>query len=366
MNIHNKELLKKVEEFLKNIKKEDKVAIIHHTDPDGVCSGVLAAKLVEKIRGKKVDLRHNQDRSTHGFTDETAKLLKQKKINKVITTDISSEENYENWKKIEEFAEILIIDHHPTIYSETQKTTIIKPQLFQEEIIPVKYCASKLVYDIASRIIDFSGNDWIAGIGIIGDIGTDVWKEFLEKTFNKYKFKKNKDWFETILGEGAKTISSVECYDDKITYQTFEILYNAKKPEDLINSELKKYREIINKEIKYWIENLEKKAEIHPEIETIYYEIQPKHDVKSAISTILGLKYPDKTIFTITKNKQTTNISARRGDFTKKTNEILKKTTENIPNSMSGGHPVASGAKIPTKYYSQFKKKLFETLKNEY
>ncbi len=365
MKITNPKLLEKVENFLKSITKQDKIAIIHHTDPDGVSSGVLAAKIIEKIRNKKIDLRHNQDRSIHGFTNESVELLKKNKINKVITTDISSEENYENWKKIEKFAEILIIDHHPTIHDSTIKTTIIKPQLFLEGIQSVKYCASKLVYDIASRITDFSENDWISCIGIIGDVASTAWEEFLEETFKKHKFKKGKDWFDTILGEGAKTISSVECYDDKLTYQTFEILYNAKKPEDLINSEIKKYTKLIDEEIQYWIKNLETKAEIHPEIETIYYEIQPKYDVKSVISTILGIKYPNKTIFTVTQNKETTNISARRGDFTKKTNEMLKKATENIPNAMAGGHPVSSGARIPTKYYAKFKEKLFEILKDE-
>ncbi|MBI5065349.1 DHH family phosphoesterase [Candidatus Woesearchaeota archaeon] len=364
MQVFNQGLVDKALSFLKGITKDDRVAVIHHTDPDGVSSGVLMCKLIERLRGKPVDLRHNQPGTVHGFMTETLELLKTEKINKVVTTDITSEENYPNWKDIEEFAKILIVDHHPIRYEETDCTIIIKPQLFQKEIIPSKYCASKLVYDLGMRVVDMSDLDWVASIGVISDITSDCWDSFLQEVFKKYNFIKGKSWFDSTIGRVASVMSSTECYDENLVYQVFGIVYRAKEPQDILNSELKKYKEIISKEVEYWISNLEKKAEIYPEIEAIYYEIAPKYHVKSSISTVLGVEKPNKTIFVISKENNKALISARRGDYKKDMGAVLRRAIEGIPNSNAGGHPPAAGAIVPLEHYEKFKKKLFEILKN--
>ena len=51
----NHELFARAHSFLSALKKADKVAVIHHTDADGVCSGVLAARAIENFRENKVD-----------------------------------------------------------------------------------------------------------------------------------------------------------------------------------------------------------------------------------------------------------------------------------------------------------------------
>lgn len=362
MNIFNKELINSTLNFLKNLSCEDRIAVIHHTDPDGITSGVLMYKLIERLRGKQPELRHNQPGTLHGFTKKTLKLLQEKKINKVITTDITVEENYENWKKIEKFAKILIIDHHPLKYEKTEQTIIVKPQLFTKDVIPSKYCAAKLVYDIASRLVNMTDLDWLAAIGVITDITTDCWEDFLTKVFKKYNFVKGENWFDSLLGKAGNVMSSAECYDESIVYKIFNIVYNAKTPFDIINSELKQYQEVIQKEINYWVSNFDKKAKIQEDI--IYYEINPKYNVKSSVSTILGLKNPNKTIFVVSKEKNNFLISARRSDYKKNMGEILKKATEKIPNSTAGGHIPAAGATVPLEHYNEFKKKLFKILKN--
>ena len=112
MEIINQELINKSLEFLKNITKKDKVCVIHHTDPDGVSSGVILAKAIERLRGKKIDLRHNQKGSLHSLTKETIDLLRKKEINKLLVIDIGPEDNMETLALASEIAEILIIDHH--------------------------------------------------------------------------------------------------------------------------------------------------------------------------------------------------------------------------------------------------------------
>jgi len=57
----NEILLNKFLDFFKSLTPEDKVGIIHHTDPDGVSSGVIVWNIVSRVRGKEPDFRINQE-----------------------------------------------------------------------------------------------------------------------------------------------------------------------------------------------------------------------------------------------------------------------------------------------------------------
>jgi len=52
-------LLQRFDELCKSLNAADKVGIIHHGDADGFCSGLIAAKAIERLTGKKpVVVRH--------------------------------------------------------------------------------------------------------------------------------------------------------------------------------------------------------------------------------------------------------------------------------------------------------------------
>ena len=53
MKIKNKKLIKRFEEFVSGIKKDDKVGIIYHSDPDGICSAVILANIIKRTRKKE-------------------------------------------------------------------------------------------------------------------------------------------------------------------------------------------------------------------------------------------------------------------------------------------------------------------------
>lgn len=366
MEIINQELINKSLEFLRNISKKDKVCVIHHTDPDGVSSGVILAKAVERLRGKKIDLRHNQKGSLHSLSNETVNLLRKKGINKLLVIDIGPEDNLETLTRAADLAEILIIDHHQIPNEVKNKRVILyKPQLVFSGIQPSTYCASKLAYDLCSKVTDLSDLDWVASIGIIGDVATKQWKDFLESVYERYKIKTNKeDWFHTDLGRAASIINSLDCFGEKYVKKSFETLYAAKSYKNILKSELTKYEKIISKEIDYWIENVDKKAEIYPELELIYYEIKPKHHVKSAISTVLSFKHPDKTLIVAGMDElEEIVISGRRQDQKVKMNELMRYAVKDIPNSAAGGHIPASGATVSRKYYPEFKRRVMEYLR---
>ncbi|MEM3154024.1 MAG: DHH family phosphoesterase [Candidatus Woesearchaeota archaeon] len=352
----NEAFLKRVDRFLLDITPQDKICIIHDTDPDGVCSAVIMAKCIERLRGRKIDLRIPLDKKQYGLTKDMLKKIKQHKITKLITTDFSAEHNLPALKEIEKQADILVIDHHK-LYADyqSQKTILCKPQYFTT-IEPSTYCTGKLAYDAANRVTDVNDLDWIAAAACIADIATAPWKDWLAKVFKKYKIKQNKNPFQTEIGQVAATISSTEVYNSKLVPKCFDIFYRAKKPKDILNSPFGKYKKIIDKELDKHLKLFEKKAEKREEM--LIYELTSKYRVHSPLSTILGLKYPHKTIIIINKTSPQISVSARRGDKKTAVNNLLEKAVKGIPNSNAGGHAPAAGAGFPKKYLKTFKQRL--------
>jgi len=360
----NKKKLDRFKEFINSIAKDDVVAVLHHTDPDGICSGVIMAKLVEKKRGKKADLRINQGSNDIAIQDSTVEKLRQIKASKVIITDLCVDQIPDNVLEIEKFAEILIIDHHK-IYNdlESKKTIFIKPQLVSEKN-PASYPATKLCFDLASEIEDMSDLDWVAAIGVIGDCAFNSWKDFLDSVFSKYKIEKKQDLFETSIGKSATLMSDAECVSKAKAAESFEVVYNAKSPDDVLNSSLKKYQEAVESERQYWLGHLEEFAEQDENF--IFYLIKPKYEIKSSISTILSLEHPHKTIILVQDiNDGNLYISARRRDEKVAANELLENCIKGLENATAGGHVPAAGGTIRKEDLSKFKKNLFNELKNK-
>jgi single-stranded DNA-specific DHH superfamily exonuclease len=352
----NTNILEKVDSFLRDITPQDKVCIIHDTDPDGVCSAVIMAKCIERLRGNKIDLRIPLDKKQYGLTDSMIKKIKQKKITKLITTDFSAEHNIPALKEIEKQADILVVDHHK-LYADykSSKTILYKPQYFTT-IEPSTYCTAKLAYDAASRVTDVKDLDWMAAAACIADIATAPWKSWLAAVFKKYKVAPKKNQFQTDIGQVAVTISSAEVYDTKLVPKCFDIFYTAKKPKDIINSSFGKYKRIIDKELNKHLKLFEKKAEKHGDLRL--YEFASKYRIHSPLSTILGLKHPHKTVIIINTGFPKAAVSARRHDRKVAVNTLLENAVKGIPDSNAGGHTPAAGGGFPKKYLKTFKARI--------
>jgi len=350
-------LFERFRKFIDSIKKDDIVAVMHHTDSDGVCSGVIMAKVVERKRGKKVDLHINQKACEIAVLNRTVEQLKRANVNKLIITDLGVDQAPSNIKEIEKFAEILVMDHHK-IYAniDSKKTLFLKPQLVSQKN-PAAYTAAKFCFDMASEILDMSDLDWVAAVGLIGDCAFNLWKDFLEGVFSKYGIEKKANIFETDLGKASSIISDAECFDSANAYKAFDIVYGSSSPSDVLKSELLKYHETVESETMYWMEHVNEFAEFIDD--AIIYLIKPKYQIKPALSTRLSLKYSNKTIIILQDfGDGMIGISARRRDEKVAVNELLEKATAGLERANAGGHIPAAGGRIRKDDLSKFKDNL--------
>jgi len=349
-------LIKDFEKYIKNISSKDKIAVLHDTDPDGICSAVIIAKTLQKLKNKKITYRSGL--AEKKLSGKIQKILKRKGITKLIILDISSDQDLENLRKVSKKIDVLILDHHKIYFNKKIKNVLlIKPQLISK-YKPYEYCTAKLAYDLCSRLVEIKDMDWIAATASIADIAHKPWKEWLKKVFKRNKIKMKKDLFKTKPGKLASMISSAEVSDKKNVAKCYQIIYNANSLKQAFTKELKKIKKKVDKELKRLIKGF-KKSEKYKSL--YIYEITSKIEgIKSPLSTILGLKYPHRTIVIISRKGSKARISARRGDKEVAVNSLLEKAARDLPAANAGGHVPSAGATISVRDYPKFKKRLIE------
>ncbi|MCK5474178.1 MAG: DHH family phosphoesterase [Candidatus Aenigmarchaeota archaeon] len=350
-------MIKKFLEFIQNIKKEDQLAILYHTDADGVCSSVITAKSLELLGISPVFV-FTQCAGNITITEKTIKQLTKKNITKIIIFDLAVDSDPKPIKKIEEFAEILVVDHH--IISNdlnSKRTTMIKSQNISE-IDPSQYCASKLIYDLFLQIKDISSFNWISAIGIIGDFGIKTWKSFLDSVVqsNPEKLK--------ILFESEELVTYAHmCDGEKGIEKAYQALYSAKTPSDVVEN-LKEYG-AVRTEIEQFVENSEKLGEFREGIGLFYYEIEPKYNLKSKVSNILSTKkYAGKTVIVVQLGKNKATISARNQTGKISMDSLMRECTKDFKEANGGGHVPAAGGAIRREDIGVFKNKVIDFLSN--
>ncbi len=356
----NTSLFKEFDRFVLGIKSEDVVALMHDRDPDGFCSGVILAKLVERLRGKQIDLRINAVGSDYSLMPSAVASLKRNKVTVLIISDISADHEPDLIRKVSKFARVLIVDHHKHYHSFKEKNILlVKPQLLGSKVDPSSYATSKLAYDLASRVANMRDCDWLAVVGSIGDIATKPWDSWVTSVFRKYQIKRLPDLFKTGLGKVAITINNAVIHNERHIPAVFKTVYEAKRPEDVVRSPLRKYSSAVDKEIQKWVREADRRAErLLPDL--IVYSPKPKFQLKSTLSTILSFRYPNKTLILLGPDGDKITVSARRQDRKVAVNALLECAIKGIKGASAGGHIPAAGGRFPKKALARFKRQLLE------
>ncbi|MBW3019166.1 DHH family phosphoesterase [Candidatus Woesearchaeota archaeon] len=352
-----RQILGRVDSFLKSISASDRIAIIHDADPDGICSAAILARFIKKARNRKPEFVSAFDKETYSISEQQIRKLRSKKINKLIVTDFSLDQHADLVKRLKKFADILVIDHHKLYRNINSKNVVlVKPQLFSK-IDPSRYCSAKLAYDLCARISGMSDCDWLAAVASIADVATAPWRRFLDSVFRKYKIKKNKDYFRTDFGRIASMINSLIIIDSRKISKAFNVLYSAGSPKEVLRSDLIRYKTLVDRELGVW---LKKFAKCEHYKDLYLFLVSPKYNIKSTISTVLGLKYPHRTILVMSKDNGSMSVSARRGDQRLAVNALLEKAIKGFSNANAGGHIPAAGGHFLSKDFPVFKKRVIE------
>lgn len=346
------DIVREVAKFVKGLKKSDRIAVFHHTDSDGICSGVIAAKSIERLTGRKVFEIPGIANNIIVITPPVIKQLKAWKINKLICTDLAVDQLPGTVKEVEKFAEILIIDHHKIYHNlSSPRTTFIK--------IEDKMPASLGVYELFSKIVNISDLDWLAAAGTIADGQGPRWFSFIGKVAQKYGLPIKGD---VLASEFYSRLESI-AYADTLGKQSecYKIVYKSNFGN--ITKRTSKY-DVVKLEIKKWFLNFEKHAEFLPN-DLVFYEFYPKYLVKSLVTDKICAKIPNKTLIVITPaGPLQYTLSARRMDGKLDVARLLNTATKSLPGGSGGGHAHAAGGTIRRSDLKKFKEIIIRLVNN--
>ena len=329
----------KAVDFVKGIAKKDKVAILSHIDLDGMGGAKVLSKVV------KYDLM--KFLAYEQINNDLVKELKKNKITKVIISDLSID-NVEIISEIEDFAEILIIDHH-----------LFEQDFNSERIVFVNsqdYCATYLCYYLFSEFTVVEELDWLVVCACIAD-----WQYFNNQKFMSEIMKKYGDSFE-VNEDSIRKSGKFWDLQLKLGLTLIYFGYRLNEAFDLIDDDfssmdnLDKYCDEINEEIESSVKKFEKEKEIFGDV--YLWIFSGKFQIKGILSTIISVKYPNKTIIIVKKNQDFYTFSARRQDKKINVSELLKNAIEGFENAFAGGHIPAAGGQILHKDIEKFRKNL--------
>ncbi|MCK4996924.1 DHH family phosphoesterase [Candidatus Pacearchaeota archaeon] len=324
-------------EFLNKITNEDKVAIIHHDDGDGFCSGILYYDWCKEA-GAEVE------EFTYVISKSKIKDFDLKKFNKIIFTDLASGFMAEQLNIISD-KEVFYTDHHP------------EEGVFPKEILT--FITDKDGYIPSSRTAGkLTGiKPFLALTGTITDSG-DLYAE------NDEFINSHLDKLGISLDDFKKDISSVISntlsYLDKNHKKAFELLHELESIVDVKG--LRKYADKIEDEIEKFVNEFEEEKEMIASANFYYFE--PVLNVKGPVTGIISHS-DHKKIYIFASPKEDgkyISLSARNTSQNPSMVEMLRAGVEGLEDGNAGGHPPAAGGMIHAKDLDKFKDNIREFL----
>jgi len=326
-------------DFISNIKKE-KTALISHIDLDGITAAKIVNEVVNTDEIKFIEYEE--------LNNDLIGELRENGITKVVFTDLYIKDK-EFMKELEEFADILIIDHHLSPDWNSDKTVFIKAE---------GYSAGFLCYSLFSKIKNLEKWDWLVACSCISDYCHIKPREWLENVFKKYGDKleyeghyvrqTGKFW------ELQYTISLALIYFKQ--NKEMKKAYNALGKGFGDMGILKRYAGEIRGEINRNIKNFRKNKQEFKD--GYFFELDSRFSINSIISSILSAINLHKVFFIVQEESDRYRVSVRRQDGGLNCSAFLQNILRGLAGADGGGHGASAGGNFMKKDLPEIKKRL--------
>ncbi len=332
-------------DFIGSLSDIDVVALISHTDLDGI----VAAKVVNAVLDANVVMFVNYEELTLGLVAR----LKEQGVTKVVFTDLYIG-NKEFLAELERFAHVLILDHHLASHDwNSAKTVFIKGE--------DGYCAGYLCYKLFSGVQDLTSMDWLVACSCVSDYCHVKPADWLTRVYERYG-----DVFEQ-QGRYVRMSGPLWDMQDSLSLSIIYYKDDIGGLNNVFNTIGKSFGDIGNLrkcalEVKLEVERLVSLFEQEKQsfAEGYLFEFVPQFPCGSMVGTIISGKYPDKTILTFREDAAAGlyHVSARRQDKQKNMCDFLKGLVAGLEDSDAGGHVPAAGGHFRIQDLGIVKKRL--------
>lgn len=356
-------------DYLKQVKSDDNVVILHHWDMDGISSAVLISKVLEQVRGKPADTVKIPGERAYHLEEDDLELIEE--ADKLIILDFNLKADELEQVQKEKNVDILVVDHH-SFDRIPKNVSFVNPRSENSEVyVP----CSKICLDIADEFDIAQQMNWIAGLGVIQDFGVDSCRELFEELDEDYQKYLPSELTQEKLAKNCEygrysSVLNIKPYRDSEHYSrlAYQALMKSKDLKELeAQEEYRKVYEVyleMQDEFNELMENYEEEREIDRKNMVIFFEIESEFNITSSIATNMSTKTPE-WIHLVVKKGEMINLSARcqsgRVDLGKLMKDSLPEGSRD-EGAEAGGHRKAAGASFPENYLEQFKKNLIQNL----
>lgn len=328
--------------FINSIGKEDGVAVITHTDLDGVASAILIDKIL-KSKGVEIKKLFFINLKQSGMFDEALKET-EPKINKIFVTDINISSDFAGFEKLKQKAEVFVVDHHP--YNVAPSPYIIKTR--------TEDCTAFTIYNLAEKAFDLERFRWLVCSTMVSEMSyiDESNLRFIQGIYLGVTFENinNSD-----PGEIAKIIASSLIYFKGKEKKIFDLVSKNEL------GKLEKYYEVIEDEVIKYIDKFRKEEKFYPEKNIHIFYDNPKFSITSIVTTLLSMEKPDDTFIFVSDIEDSPGflkVSSRNQGGKVDLNLLMRQGVSGLENSNAGGHFRASGAVLMKKDFQKFKENL--------
>ena len=316
-------------EFLNNISSKDKIAIIHHDDGDGFCSGIL---YYDWCKNKNATVKQ----FTYNIRKSALKDFDLEDYNKIIVCDLAPDFMAEELELIKE-KQVLYTDHHP-------RNTPIPKEILELSTEDQGYIPSSRTAEELTGL-----KPWLSLIGTVTDAG-DLYPE--NQDFINERLKQMDITLEEFKQNITSVVTNFLIFFDKNPDKAFDILQKINSVEKIKN--LKQYSEPVEEEVQKFVEEYETKKEKLGSVN--YYYFNPHFSVKVPVAGIISQRNKDAYIFASPKNNgENISFSARNTDQKINMADMLRAGVEGLEDGKAGGHVPAAGGMILAKDIDKFK-----------
>ena len=336
--------------------------VIHHTDADGISSGVITVKALEQIIGKKPASILPYDYGTDNMDQAFLAKVKEQKADRIVMVDVGIDSNQEFVQELERLCDrLMIIDHHKLVHDFNSPTTVLVKAEQVSDTPASSYANAKLCFDLFSKLTNIASLDWLACVGITGDMAGKEWSVFYSAVLKKHGLQQA-DIDKIVWMVGAVEILAF----DKLG-ELCDEFYKAKNPKELLKSSFFAYLDQYKSLVDEWEGKYGAGVKSNPALELYWFTIKTPYRIKSTLANRISQKNPGKTIIIFQEYEGgSIGFSARRQDGKIKMNDLLEISIKGIPTARAGGHAPAAAGGIPAEYREPFMKKLVDELEKQY
>jgi len=350
--------------FFREIRPKDGVVVLNDDDCDGICSGTILNIVLRKFcRSRPVQIPTEWGMKLSG---RIVKKILARKPKYVIISDVP-DMDLELLGRLSGAAKVLIVDHHAL--KKYKNVVYSNPRLFDAKAyLPATYLAYKISEKLGigeRKII------WVAAVGVLGDHGVENCKDLfvrLKKEFpdlvGDYEIGSESLFEGSKLGMLTKIVDSGRVVKaDAGSRHAAKVLLESADYNAILSGKtaavkkLLAWHKFVEKEFDRLVgEFKEKSVQVG---NVMFFEFESDLKLKSSLAGAIEKFYDDKIIVVAQKEGKYYALSMRRGrNNNTDLDRLMRSAIKNIPGSTGGGHPQASGGRIPAKYKAVFLKNL--------